>query len=144
LEGAVGRIVGNAQVEVKRVVLSILFKGTPSASSLPRVENIRQQRAARRAALALAIAVAGVAEREAMALGIVCETNSQAPGAMRAAIAPAGVRGPDRVRAFAARKRQCVFGRVVAPDDRAAGGRRIRGAGGHKARQQQNCAQQKP
>ena len=114
----------------------------PCVHLLPGVENIRQQRPALGAAFTLAVAVAGIAELEAMALRISAQAGSYPPRAMRATIIPAGAFGADRLRALAAWKWLRVWC-VVAPDNGTIGGHLSRARRG-KAGQKQKAAKQRP
>jgi hypothetical protein len=110
--------------------------------SFPRVENIRQQRATRRAALALAVAIAGITELEAMPLRVGAQAGgAPPPRAMSPAIVPAGVLRAPGLRPLAAREWRRAW-RVVAPDHGTMRVRLSRGGPG-KARQQQKTTEQR-
>lgn len=73
-------------------------------ASIPRQLD-RQQGPARGPAFALAHAIAFVGELEALALGVALQALGLPPGAIGAAVAPAGAGCPDRLRPVAARER---------------------------------------
>jgi hypothetical protein len=70
------------------------------------------------AAFALAIAIAFVRELQTATLRIILKATSQPPSTVGTAFGPAGAGGPDRLGPFAARERQFLIVRVVAPGRR--------------------------